>query len=94
MVSKSFAAGWENFSNITSTTDALVKNNTLWITAKGGIIKINQTTGQKTFIHKGEVGLLSSSVEKVLTNALTGDTWIGLLEGIAAQGEEGIQRAR
>ncbi len=77
MVSKSFAAGWENFSNITSTTDALVKNNTLWITAKGGIIKINQTTGQKTFIHKGEVGLLSSSVEKVLTNALTGDTWIG-----------------
>jgi hypothetical protein len=77
MVSKSFAAGWENFSNISSTTDALVVNNTLWITAKGGIIKIDQTTGQKTFIHKGEAGLLSSSVEKVLTNALTGDTWIG-----------------
>lgn len=77
MASKSFAAGWENFSNITSVTDAIVNNNTLWVTAKGGIIKINQTTGQKTFIHKGEAGLLSSSVEKVLTNALTGDTWIG-----------------
>lgn len=77
MVSKSFAAGWENFSNITSTTDALVKNNTLWITAKGGIIKVDQTTSAKTFIHKGEAGLLSSSVERILTNALTGDTWIG-----------------
>ena len=77
VTSKSIAAGWDNFSNITLTTDALVKHNTLWITAKGGIIKVDLTTGQRSFIHKGEAGLLSASVEKIITNALTGDTWIG-----------------
>lgn len=78
------ANNWRNLSNYTEVTQVTVHNNTVWVAAKGGLMKYDQLSGVKTFFGKGPGQLPSLSVERVLPNLITGDIWIGTYDnGIA-----------
>ncbi len=72
-----FAQNWENYSNITSITDAEPMGDHIWTSCKGGVIDFNTTTGEKTYHKMSADGLPSSSVEQVAVNAATSVIWVG-----------------
>ncbi|MFI5172625.1 MAG: hypothetical protein ACHQFW_09550, partial [Chitinophagales bacterium] len=72
-----FAGTWENYSNITSITDAEPAGDHIWTTCKGGVIDFNVVTGEKTVYKHGDAGLPSSSVEQVAVSTTTETIWIG-----------------
>lgn len=78
------ANNWRNLSNYTDITQVTIHNNTVWVAAKGGLMKYDQLSGAKTFFSKSPGQLPSLSVERVLPNMITGDIWIGTYDnGIA-----------
>lgn len=76
-VAGAFAGIWENYSNITSITDAVPSGDHLWITAKGGVIDMNTTSGERRFFQRGDAGLPSSSVEQIAINSADNVVWVG-----------------
>lgn len=72
-----FAQNWENYSNITSITDAEPLGDHIWTSCKGGVIDFNTTTGEKTYHKMSADGLPSSSVEQVAVNSATSVIWVG-----------------
>ena len=68
---------WVNYSNFTQITDVEPVDGNLWITAKGGVLKLNPTTMEKTYYRKGDAGLPSNSVEQVAVDATSGTIWVG-----------------
>ncbi|MFN8309925.1 MAG: T9SS type A sorting domain-containing protein [Chitinophagales bacterium] len=78
------AGNWANLSNFTKVTGMAVHGNDLWVTAKGGVLRYNLSTGNKQFISKVNGDLNSLQVEAVSVSKVTGDIWIGTYDnGIA-----------
>ncbi|MBC8172371.1 MAG: T9SS type A sorting domain-containing protein [Chitinophagales bacterium] len=79
------AGTWENYSNVTSITDAEPFGDHIWASCKGGIIDFNTMTGEKTIFKKGDAGLPSSEIEQVAVDQINNTIWIGTYESGLAQ---------
>jgi ligand-binding sensor domain-containing protein len=76
-ISAVFAVNWANISNFTDITAITVKNNQVWVAAKGGLLMYDKTNGAKTFFQKRDNELPSISIERVAVSPISGDIWIG-----------------
>ena len=73
----SSAADWRNWSNFNLITGMTQSGNDLWISAHGGVARIDMTTQAKTFYSKMQGQLPSMMVEDIARAANGTDIWIG-----------------
>ena len=67
---------WINYTNGQNVTSVVIEGNNVWIGTTGGLVKLNKTTGEKTFFNKSNSGLPSNSVSSIAIDGL-GNKWIG-----------------
>ena len=73
----SMAAEWTNWSNFSTITGMAQQGNTLWVTAHGGIARIDLSTQQPTYYTMQNAALPSLMMEDVAVSRSGSDVWIG-----------------
>ena len=72
------AESWTYHNNFTSATSIAFRNtNELWMSAKGGLLKYDRSSGQKQFFSPGTDDLPSFQIEQVAVHPQTNEVWIG-----------------
>lgn len=71
------AQEWHNYANFNTVTEALVFNNKTYVTAKGGLLVIDNSTLGKTYYTQSNSALPSNQLEDIETISVSDDVFIG-----------------
>lgn len=70
-----------NYTNGQTVHAIALEGNTVWTGTEGGLVKLNKTTGGKTFFNKDNSGLPDNSVMSIAIDG-SGNKWIGTGSGL------------
>ena len=73
---------WINYTSGQGVGSTAIEGDTVWVGTGGGLVKLNKTTGEKTFLNKGNSGLPSNGVTSIVIDG-SGNKWIGTSGGLA-----------
>ena len=73
---------WILFSNGDNVYSTVFDEDNVWVGTNGGLVKLNKTTGEKTFYNTFNSGLPNQYVIN-LTIDVSGNKWIGTYQGLA-----------
>jgi len=73
---------WINYTNRQYVQTVVVEGDFVWLGTGGGLVKLNKTTGEKTFFNTGNSGLPSNSINSIAIDG-SGNKWIGTANGLA-----------